>query len=550
MPSVASVWPEGRFLAPARSPPGNGFIMVRGKPTYLWAAEVVLRKHKRPLRACEIVSYAQEQGLFSEEMHSRTPQKSVQARLSLDILNKGDRSAFVRTGRGAFYLREFLANNSNNPPIDNMGLGNPTKPTTYAAPRRVPSPAIERVLAIPRSHYQQLLTFQGLKSDAGSLLRDLVNGPVRYIPRTDAEGVDDHKQVVTYVLVTHGAKVLSFRRGTFNRAAAFLRGSLCIGFGGHVAESDLSIFSFGDGGVRANAARELREEVVVPGTLKELRPEDLRVVGVINDDATEVGRRHVGIVMRYEVRDADWETWEHAQRGEASINQLRWINALGEAVDLVEFEYWSQLCWRALFPVMVKAQPAYRILRKKPFRGMHILVVVGGIGSGKSSATKYLARNFGYVEVNSGRILADLLGLPPVLETPRPVFQEAAWRFIQDADGPARLAEALLRAALRSGADRVVIDGVRQLSTLRALKATTQVPVAVLFVHAAPDLAFDLYVGRGRRRGDEPISPDAFMRMLSAPVEREVPYPRLMRSFTTGQARPATAEPCPQWPRK
>jgi predicted NUDIX family phosphoesterase len=496
--------------------------MVRGKPTYLWAAEVVLRKHKRPLRAPEIVSYAQEQGLFSGEMHSRTPQKSMQARLSLDILNKGEQSVFVRTGRGMFYLREFLAESALVPLIEDIGLGKPTKPVQYAAPRRVPSPATERVLAIPKSHYERLLTFQGLKRDEGALVRDLVNGPVRYIPRTEAESIDDHKQVVTYVLVTHGAKVLSFRRGTFNRAAAFLRGSLCIGFGGHVAESDRSIFSFADSGIRSNAARELQEEVVVPGKSKQLWPEHMKVVGVINDDATENGRRHVGIVMRYEVRDADWESWKHAHRGEASINQLRWIDALGEAVDIVEFEYWSQLCWRVLFPVMARAQPAYRILRKKPFREKHILVVVGGIGSGKSSATKYLTRNFGYVEVNSGRVLAELLGLPPVPETPRPIFQEAAWRFIQDADGPARLAQALLRATSRSGADRVVIDGLRQLSTLRALKAIAQVPVAVLFVHAAPDLAFDLYLSR--RKGDEPIDLDAFMRMLSAPVEGDVPF--------------------------
>jgi predicted NUDIX family phosphoesterase len=496
--------------------------MVRGKPTYLWAAEVVLRKHKRPLRAPEIVSYAQEQGLFSGEMHSRTPQKSMQARLSLDILNKGEQSVFVRTGRGMFYLREFLAESALVPLIDDIGLGKSTRPVPYAAPRRVPLPATERVLAIPRSHYEHLLAFQGLKRDEGALVHDLVNGPVRYIPRTEVESIDDHKQVVTYVLVTHGAKVLSFRRGTFNRAAAFLRGSLCIGFGGHVAESDRSMFSFADAGVRSNAARELQEEVVLPGKAKQLLPEHMRVVGVINDDATEVGRRHVGIVMRYEVRDSDWGTWKQAQRGEASINQLRWIDALGETVDIVEFEYWSQLCWRVLSPVMMKAQPTYRILRKKPFRGKHILVVVGGIGSVKSSATKYLTRNFSYVEVNSGRVLADLLGLAPVPETARPIFQNAAWSFIQDADGPARLAQALLRAVSRSGTDRVIIDGVRQLSTLRSLKATAQVPVAVLFVHAAPDLAFDLYLSR--RKGGEPVHPDTFMRMLSAPVEGDVPF--------------------------
>ena len=464
--------------------------MVRGNPTYLWAAELVLRKHGGPLRAREIVNYAQEQGLFSDEMHSRTPQKSMQARLSLDILSKNEESIFVRMSRGLFCLREHLADSElENSAIDPLRFPRRANSVPYIPPRRSPSPATEHVLAIPKSHFDKILTFQGLRRDDGTLVRALVNGPVRYIPRTDAESTDDYKQVITYVLVTHGANVLSFRRGTFNRAAAFLRGSLCIGFGGHVADGDHTIFSLADAGVRVNAERELREEVVVTGTGAP-RPEDFEIAGVINDNSTEVGRRHVGILLRYEVRDTDWLAWQQAQRGEASINQLRWIDALGEPLDLSEFEYWSQLCWRALFPVIVKAQPAYRVFRKKPFRGPHILVVVGNIGSGKSSATRYLTRNFGYVEVNSGRVLAKLIGAPPVPETPRAEFQDMAWTFMQEADGPVRLADALLRAAAaRHETERVVIDEFRQLSTLHALKIRAKVPLAVLFVHAAPEAA-------------------------------------------------------------
>jgi predicted NUDIX family phosphoesterase len=504
---------------------GGAGTMAPGKPTYLWAAEVVLRKHRRPLRAPEIVSYAQEQGLFSDEMYSRTPQKSMQARVSLDILTKGERSIFVRTARGMFYLRDLLDEDAGTvAATDGLPLAAPPRPIPYTAPRRAPPPATEQVLVIPKSHYRQFLGFQGLRRDDGTLVRDLVQGPVRYVPRTEAEAVEDYKQVVTYVLVTHGAEVLSFRRGTFNRAAAFLRGSLSIGFGGHAAESDLSIFSYADAGVFANAARELQEEVVVHRPEGDVQAEDLKVVGVINDDSSEVGRRHVGIVMRYDVRDSVWGAWQVAQRGEKSINQLRWINALSETVDLAEFEYWSQLCWRALFPVIAKAQPSYRILRKKPFHGSHILVVVGGIGSGKSLATKFLTRKFGYIEVNSGRVLADLLDVPPVPETPRPVFQDLSWDFIQSADGPARLADALLQAASRSGAKRIVIDGVRQLSTLRALKAKAKEAVAVLFVRAAPDLAFNFYNDRGRRKDEGAVDPEAFMRMLSAPVERDVAF--------------------------
>ena len=60
---------------------------------------------------------------------------------------------------------------------------------------------------------------------------------------------------------------------------------------------------------------------------------------MINDDSSDVGRRHVGVVFRYEVKDADWQAWASAQRGEASINQLRWIDAFKEPTDLAEFEH-------------------------------------------------------------------------------------------------------------------------------------------------------------------------------------------------------------------
>ena len=155
---------------------------------------------------------------------------------------------------------------------------------TYVAPRRAPPPETEGVLAIPKSHYEQILPFQGLRRDNGRIVRELVDGPRRYIPRTEAEEDDNHKQVVTYVLVTHGAKVLSFRRGMFNRAAAFLRGSLCIGFGGHVSAADLTLFSSTDAGIRANAERELSEEVIVSGGHGSPKSESFQVVGIINDE--------------------------------------------------------------------------------------------------------------------------------------------------------------------------------------------------------------------------------------------------------------------------
>jgi HB1, ASXL, restriction endonuclease HTH domain len=56
--------------------------------TYLRVAEIVLSKALSPLKAREIVDRGIEQGLFGDHVMSRTPEKSMQARLSIDILTR------------------------------------------------------------------------------------------------------------------------------------------------------------------------------------------------------------------------------------------------------------------------------------------------------------------------------------------------------------------------------------------------------------------------------------------------------------------------------
>src|SRR5439155_2526762 len=63
------------------------------------------------------------------------------------------------------------------------------------------------------------------------------------LPRLDAEKTEECKQLLTYVIVTRGNQVLCFRRGSFNRVEDYLRGSLCIGFGGHVSDADRTLYT-------------------------------------------------------------------------------------------------------------------------------------------------------------------------------------------------------------------------------------------------------------------------------------------------------------------
>jgi predicted NUDIX family phosphoesterase len=481
--------------------------------TYLWVAETVLRKHKRPLTARALVDYGLEDELFPAAGLSNTPQKSMQARLSMDILNN-EQSVFIRTGRGRFYLRELL---------ERQDPDAPGALRVYRAARRAPVPSTETVLTIPKRAYEGFLNYQGIgNTEPPSPFAHLSNSDVAYLPRSVAEIDDRFKQVITYTVIQYQSKILTFRRGLYNRAAKFLRGAQCVGFGGHVAEDDRDLFSYDDLGIRQNAAREISEELMLPdGRRPQIEPENLEFLGVLNDDSSDVGVRHMAVVLRYWVDD--WTQWKSVGRGEASINRIRWLDTLKDSIHLAEFEYWSQLVLRSFFKSSMEMVPSYKIQRRASFRGPHVLCVVGSIGSGKSATSNLLRQQFGYSAVNSGQVLARLMNIAPIPETPRDVFQAAAEEFIVRPDGPTILGRALAEAASKSGADRVLIDGIRHPETLDVLKQHASLPVALLYVYTPPDVAYEMYRFREGHR-EEAISFPDFVRLYTAPVEAKIRY--------------------------
>ena len=159
-----------------------------------------------------------------------------------------------------------------------------------------------------------------------------------------------------------------------------------------------------------------------------------------------VGR--IAFIFQYEVSDD--RGWLKPIRGEKSITQLRWLHPDNEPLAIWHFEYWSQLCLRAFFSKLIRTAPSYRIIRKKPLQQPHVLCIMGAVGCGKSEATKILRRDFDYHEINTGKLLAGLLKVPPVPTTPREVFQRKAWSFIQSKEGPTQFAEAIVKEMERA----------------------------------------------------------------------------------------------------
>lgn len=456
------------------------------------------------MTAKQLIDRALAQGML--ESAGKTPWQTMKAKLSVDIRRRGNESLFVRTAPGRFYLRRLMG----------------TEDEIFEAPPLTPPVAREDVLVFPSTALDLAGRFQGITDDWKPLMEPLLGTTARHMDRLRAEQVNDYKQVLTYIMVTRGSEVACFERGAYNRVEDSLRGLSCVGFGGHVQLGDHDLTSSSDYGLLRSAARELSEELYLPPTdAKRVEAlEGLQIVGALNDDSSALGRRHFAFVLTYEVTDST--AWDELQRGEKSINRLRWIDTNSPDLPLERFEYWSQLCLRTYFRDAVEGRPSYLIRRRKPLQPPHLLCVVGEIGSGKTQITSQLRKEFGYVEINSGAVLAELLDRPaltPDHEDEREDFQAEALVFINTEDGPRRLAVAIWDKVSQHDNGRVLIDGIRQKATLTQLRDTAaDSRIGVLYIHTPPDVAFEFY--KSRRGSDTSIHD--FIAVREAPVEAEV----------------------------
>lgn len=206
----------------------------------------------------------------------------------------------------------------------------------------------EQVLAVERRVLEQAGMFQGLTFDVERYLRELfVRGVQRFIPRSQAETDPSHKQLIPYVIMTCGGKYLSYVRGR-RAGETRLVGQRSIGIGGHINPVDeMPLFDadFRDAYFTA-VEREVAEEVSVDTGHQD------RVVALLNDDSTDVGKVHLGIVHVWHLDGPS------VSKREQMITQLAFMSPteLQEVRD--SLETWSSLCLDNLAEMMRPAESA------------------------------------------------------------------------------------------------------------------------------------------------------------------------------------------------
>jgi predicted NUDIX family phosphoesterase len=192
----------------------------------------------------------------------------------------------------------------------------------------------EKVLVIERKVFEQVGSFNGLVFDVDHYLDKIfAPGVPRFIPRSKAEKDPSYKQIIPYVIMACNGEYLTYVRGK-RAGETRLVAKRSIGIGGHVNPAD-DIPLFNDNFYQAYLAaveREVAEEVSLETTHTD------NIVALLNDDSTEVGSVHLGVV-HYWLLDAP-----KVDRREQMITQMAFM-APAELRQLRDsMETWSQLC--------------------------------------------------------------------------------------------------------------------------------------------------------------------------------------------------------------
>jgi len=190
----------------------------------------------------------------------------------------------------------------------------------------------ENILVVKRSLFDKLGSFHGLNFEPQKYLEALLSrGNNFFLPRAAAETDPAHKQIIPYVLLACGDKVLYYVRGKkAGEQRLVAKGS--IGIGGHMNESDESLFALDEAAYRAGVEREVNEEIRINTKF------DDRIVALLNDDTTEVGQVHLGIVHVFKLAEPKVE------KREAMITNLAFLDKKELLARRDSLETWSQLC--------------------------------------------------------------------------------------------------------------------------------------------------------------------------------------------------------------
>jgi predicted NUDIX family phosphoesterase len=194
----------------------------------------------------------------------------------------------------------------------------------------------ENILVIRRSLFDELGRFQGLSFEPQRYLKAIISdGNTLFLRRAEAENDPTYKQIIPYVILAYEGRVVYYVRGKrAGEQRLVAKGS--IGIGGHLNDADVGLFSLNEEHYNRVVEREVHEEIHLLSKFRN------QIVALLNDDSTEVGRVHLGIVHIFNLKEPK------VRKREAMITGLTFLTREELMVRRESLESWSQICVDAL----------------------------------------------------------------------------------------------------------------------------------------------------------------------------------------------------------
>lgn len=203
----------------------------------------------------------------------------------------------------------------------------------------------EQVLVIPTEEVMDFLSSidEGdLKDGTGFIpldyeyLLDDILYHATFIPREEAEVNSEYKQPIVYVLISYGPEILHYSRLKSSSTEDRLHGLRSCGVGGHINPEDINdewVKERNRSDTFMNALyREIEEEIGI----KEEAFDSVQFLGLVNEESTDVGRHHIGLVYRVDLPKKKLGLIEK------NLEDPRWATG-HEILLLPNLEGWSKL---------------------------------------------------------------------------------------------------------------------------------------------------------------------------------------------------------------
>ncbi len=293
--------------------------------SYLRLAREILLRERRPLGPRAILEAAYKSGLVPSHLYGKTQHKTLQARVSEDIVERRDRSEFFRPEPGKFFLRDFLADES--------------LPERF----RQPIATRRRTRELMRGPCLKI-DFDFLKTiaepnkfvDSNAVLSLLDSEKVRYNDPRFRTNKDVY--LWSFVIVGRTYEILSYRIGRYRDNRECFLQKRSVGFASLIKQEDYSLFNFRNYGIVDSGVRAMKIDLDFPDIESSI-DEEQKKASLLSFFWTHhrEGVSDLLAIVRFEC-----PSWFEPTRRRLALNDIRWLDTRIPVNDIDDFDPWSK----------------------------------------------------------------------------------------------------------------------------------------------------------------------------------------------------------------